>query len=681
MLEKMFTTKMSSEKKKLQMRFSKIRSETGKTSRFIAISVFAIIIVSITCVSIWVAVNRQDDTAVNSDIKLAFNGETLEFNTEPYVLSEKMSTGYSGQLMAFFPLEELCQKLGAECEINLNEAVIKIPGAGDNYKITLGKNEIYYESLIGASATRETKFAPEAKNSTLYIPYEFIEYIFIDANNYDIFGSTLYKNETMNIQFEIPMYWLGKYFADETSVDKGYIIFKHKAIADKYEGAGTLFAIRKKLDKEFDMLVNTIENQTILWQNQDYGYVICRPTDIQHPIWTDRDKEDIDLAAEYERMASGISHIESTFSLINDVDVPVITNVENLSYAQMRDLQRQVDNGHFPWRLDYEQVMQMYLSGMGESVENGKLTYFAGDGEGCVGTYDIGEKRYRLELFKPVDKSEHGIWIVRSVKEASNAVLKEIFFYDCTPYERMIEKLGNWYRVPQIITASFSWFEVGKEPYPTYVTAYFTPTGTKMDEYKKEIGKIKAPFSYRTMAQTLGMKIQFPDDATTGHLQFVFDYKDGTSETSEYYNILVDKRVEYSGQTGILIKDAVLYADAEHKEQITNVKRNDLVYVFYESNGSYYVQLPVMSIPPTEGYIKFDSVSFDEKFFSAANHGKVASGSYLYNSASSNSKYSVQEFSEVVEILERKNGFALCSFPGGKESKWVELRNIQFKLK
>ena len=171
MLEKMFTTKMSMDKKKLQNRFSKIRSKNGKTSKFIALAVFAVIIVSIICVSLWVAVNRQDDTAVNSDIKLTYNGELLKFNTEPYVLSETMSTGYSGQLMAFFPLEELCQKLAAECEINLNEAVIKIPGANDNYRISLGKNEIYYESLIGASATRETKTAPEAKNSTLYIPY------------------------------------------------------------------------------------------------------------------------------------------------------------------------------------------------------------------------------------------------------------------------------------------------------------------------------------------------------------------------------------------------------------------------------------------------------------------------------------------------------------------------------
>jgi len=519
------------------------------------------------------------------------------------------------------------------------------------------------------------------KNNLIYIPYEYVEYIWIDANEYDIFGSTLYKNETMNIQFEIPMNWLGKYFVDETQTDKNHIAFKHKRIAEKYDGSGGLFYISKEPDAQLEETIRMFGNLTVVWQNEEYGYIVGRPTDVQHPIWADRDKEDIDLAFEYERMVSGITYIESTFSLINDVETPVITNAENMSYAQMRDLQRQVDNGYFPWRLDYEQVMQMYLSGMGESVENGKLTYFAGDGEGCVGTYDIGDKRYTLELFKPADKGEHGIWIVRSVKEISNDILKEIFFYDCTPYERMIEKLGNWYRVPQIITASFSWFEVVKEPYPISVTAYFTPTGTEMEEYKKEIGKIKAPFSYRTMAQVLEMRIQFPPDATTGHLQFVFEYKDGTSETSEYYNILVDKMVEYNGQTGILTKDAALYVDAGCKDKITDVKVNDLVYVFYESNDSYYVQLPVVSIPPTEGYIKLDSVSFDEKLFSIANYGRILSGSHLYNSASLKNKHSVQEYGEIIEILERKNGFALCSFPGGKESKWVELRNIQFKLK
>ena len=69
MLEKMFTTKMSIDKKKLQNRFSKIRSKNGKTSKFIAMAVFAVIIVSIICVSIWVAVNKHDDKIVYKNEK------------------------------------------------------------------------------------------------------------------------------------------------------------------------------------------------------------------------------------------------------------------------------------------------------------------------------------------------------------------------------------------------------------------------------------------------------------------------------------------------------------------------------------------------------------------------------------------------------------------------------------
>ena len=431
MLEKMFTTKMSMDKKKLQNRFSKIRSKNGKTSKFIALSVFAVIIVSIICASVWVAVSRQDDTTVNSDIKLTFNGEIISFQNDPYIFSETLSTGLKTQTMAFFPLEELCQNLGAECEKNFNEAVIKIPGANDNYKIGLGKNEIYYESLIGASATRETKTAPEAKNSTLYIPYEFIEYIFIDANNYDIFGSTLYKNETMNIQFELPMHWLGKYIADETTVNDGYIAFKHKEIAEKHDGMGTLFSVMKISDSEIQEHIGMVGG-TIVWQNQEYAYLIGRPTDVQVPIWAGNDKEDIVFADEYERMSNGITHIKSTFSLINDIDTPLITNAENMSYAQMKDLQRQVDNGHFPWRLDYEQVVKGFLSGKEINVEGGEITELAGGGSagGISLTYTVGEKEYTqiysIELFKPIDKTESGIWIVRTFNDITADAIESV---------------------------------------------------------------------------------------------------------------------------------------------------------------------------------------------------------------------------------------------------------------
>ncbi len=227
----------------------------------------------------------------------------------------------------------------------------------------------------------------------------------------------LYRNEKMNVQFEIPMYWQGKYFVDESVED--YIILRHTAIAEKYEGAGAICTIYKEPDETVDKTLNMLGNQTVVWQNQDYAYIVGRPTDVQHPIWKDSDEEDATLAFEYEKMAEGITHIESTFELINDVDTPVVVNAENMSYAQLRDLQRQVDNGHFPWRIDYEQVVVSFLSGKGIDVEGGEISELAGGGSsgGISLTYSIQGKEYVIELFQPIDTSEHGIWIVRTCEE------------------------------------------------------------------------------------------------------------------------------------------------------------------------------------------------------------------------------------------------------------------------
>ena len=85
-----------------------------------------------------------------------------------------------------------------------------------------------------------------------------------------------------------------------------------------------------------------------------------------------------------------------------------------MSYSQIEDLQESVNNGYFPWRLDYKQVIMNFLSDKGEKAENGELVAFAGDGEKCSGNYKIGNSIYTFELFKPIDKSETGIWIVKS---------------------------------------------------------------------------------------------------------------------------------------------------------------------------------------------------------------------------------------------------------------------------
>lgn len=94
-----------------------------------------------------------------------------------------------------------------------------------------------------------------------------------------------------------------------------------------------------------------------------------------------------------------------------------VRNAENMSYQDILELQTSVNNGHFTWRLDYKQVMMMYISGKGEDVTSSELIYFAGDSEKASGTYRVGNKIYVLDLFKPIDKSEHGIWIVRNCEE------------------------------------------------------------------------------------------------------------------------------------------------------------------------------------------------------------------------------------------------------------------------
>ena len=110
-----------------------------------------------------------------------------------------------------------------------------------------------------------------------------------------------------------------------------------------------------------------------------------------------------------EQAIATLVRVYNNFSKSND-----ISNAENLSYSQIEDLQESVNSGHFPWRLDYKQVIVNFLSDKGEKAENGELVAFAGDGEKCSGNYKIGNSIYTLELFKPIDKSETGIWIVKS---------------------------------------------------------------------------------------------------------------------------------------------------------------------------------------------------------------------------------------------------------------------------
>lgn len=71
MLENLYTTKMSMDKKKLQNRFSKIRSKNGRISKLMALIIFAVILLVMACVSIIIAANIKSDEYTMTENELS----------------------------------------------------------------------------------------------------------------------------------------------------------------------------------------------------------------------------------------------------------------------------------------------------------------------------------------------------------------------------------------------------------------------------------------------------------------------------------------------------------------------------------------------------------------------------------------------------------------------------------
>lgn len=110
---------------------------------------------------------------------------------------------------------------------------------------------------------------------------------------------------------KIPDSWSGKYTVN--SSDNG-ISFVQSATYEKYgEGSGTLFRIEKVNADNAAEILNMLGGSRLLYKNDDYAYIFEIPTDVQYPIWVDRDEEDIEIAAEYERMFADIDFIANSF--------------------------------------------------------------------------------------------------------------------------------------------------------------------------------------------------------------------------------------------------------------------------------------------------------------------------------------------------------------------------------
>ncbi|HPC99963.1 MAG TPA: hypothetical protein PLA01_01280 [Acetivibrio sp.] len=131
--------------------------------------------------------------------------------------------------------------------------------------------------------------------------------------------------------------------------------------------------------------------------------------------------------------------------------------------------------------------------------------------------------------------------------------------------------------------------------------------------------------------------------------------------------------------TAIVTEDTDLLADPQGNGVGVELMKNDLVYVIYDENDDfYYVQLPVMSIPPTEGYISKKAVSFDKNLFDNANFGIVKNGK-IYKSTNEKDIYQ-EGHKNVFRIIKRQGEWAEVNLVGGDDGKWVKISDISYEL-
>lgn len=96
---------------------------------------------------------------------------------------------------------------------------------------------------------------------------------------------------------------------------------------------------------------------------------------------------------------------------------PNVANAENLTYEQIEDLQKQVDKGHYPWRIDYKEVIKEFLTAKGIKVDSGTITVLTDGIANIDAAFTTENTEYVIDLFKPFIRADKGIWVVRSFEE------------------------------------------------------------------------------------------------------------------------------------------------------------------------------------------------------------------------------------------------------------------------
>lgn len=424
-----FTTQMASSKKFLKRRFVMIKNKKT-TSRFMSV-ISAVIAAIMLSTTVFASGLLSDLTTDDYTIEITNNGEKIELANKPFIENGEV----------YVPLREVIDKSFSKddgvTDIKWNDGTIDVTiayyqGESGMYRLKIGSNLLglkhisfdehdknFDEIENNVGITQGLKQTPVLKKSTTYIPLRNASYMLFGFTNrrdenkvpreltYDVYDksgniidySGFYHVVMGEYTIKIPKSWSGKYSVEMAN---NMVSFVQKATYDKY-GIGTLFRIEKTNAENADEILNMLGGSRLLYKDDMYAYIFEVPTDVQYPVWEGRDENDIEIAAEYEKMFKDVAQIAGSF---RDE-----SNAERLSYEEMQKLQAEVNIGHFPWRLDPNAVILEFMDKQG--LSGGKVTALAG-AETVSATYVCNNIEYEIELYRPIEKGEQGILVVKS---------------------------------------------------------------------------------------------------------------------------------------------------------------------------------------------------------------------------------------------------------------------------
>lgn len=300
------------------------------TSRFMSV-ISAVIAVVMLSTTVFASGILSDLATDNYTVEITSNGEKIELANKPFIENGEV----------YLPLRETLTNIGTlnhtgshitwdngKIEVHLADVVTETMGIADvEFAFEIGKPDF----IIDPNGTpniffRSIKTSPILRDNLAYVPYslmvpmmEFnttdkvnnVSYTIYNKNGNVIdFNGFHFTIEGEEYSFKMPYSWSGKYSVISKNNTVSVV---QKATYDKY-GSGVLFTIEKTNAGNADEILNMLGGSRLLYKDDTYAYIFEVPTDVQYPIWADRDENDIEIAAEYEEMFKDVTKIAGSFT-------------------------------------------------------------------------------------------------------------------------------------------------------------------------------------------------------------------------------------------------------------------------------------------------------------------------------------------------------------------------------